>query len=301
MIGGILILPNELTVNPIMGGAGIGKLGKSDTGTAGVLCKDNDTGALCLLTNAHVITENTLIPAERLSTDTPYYMAMKFDQDDRTIGRAYKIKHISSITANTVDCGVITLDGSDVDLVVSRKQVGMSFANVTKFATTAELDSMYFGTRLYSSGLTTGPKGEVGILPDLREATVKLFLSSNDYSTTLAYPRYGGSPFNASMVDCMKYVATKTDVNGTPVYGVSIPGDSGSAVFAEFNGVMKVVGLCSIASVDGYFAGFCRIDNVCAALNISEWPEDTVITGQNQLLPYLNSNSPEFFRCIGIR
>lgn len=295
--------PNQVISSPYEGGARIDFEGVGWKGTSGVLCKDNDTGAICVLTNCHVLADNNLTVGERSVDDQPNYMNrfVTFSDGNRS-GRVYKINHISKNTSNSSDCAISTIRSGFVNLVTSRKQAGMSFSNVTKFATTSELDALTVGTRIYTSGATTGPKGETGVFPpDDREKTVKLFIIQTGYTTVVGPLKRGNEPaFTAVMVDHVKFIASRTDETGDPVYPAVMPGDSGSAVFAEIGGEMKIIGLVNLGGGDGYFGGFCRIDHVCDALNISEWPVDISNPLQNELLPYLDDEAPEYLDVAGL-
>ena len=289
------------TINPLQGGIGINFMPYNWVGTGGVFCKDNDTGALCMLTCTHVLATNNLRVADRSTSDTPNYENRQLGQDVRAIGRVYKFNFLSDTDANYIDCALLTIDDGETNLTTSRKQFGMTPDNITKFATTAELDTIGFGTRIYSSGAKTGPKGELGTLPDLRERTVMLFVSETNVSTLVGpYERFGTSGFYAQFLGGYRIKASRTDASGTAVYGAIMPGDSGSAVYAEFSGEMKLVGLVYAGSTDGYSGIFCRIDQIASALNISEWGVDPITPSQNELLPTLNSATPEYLDIAGL-
>lgn len=292
---------NFTTINPLQGGIGINFMPYNWVGTGGVFCKDNDTGALCMLTCTHVLATNNLRVADRSTSDTPNYENRQLGQDVRAIGRVYKFNFLSDTDANYIDCALLTIDDGETNLTTSRKQFGMTPDNITKFATTAELDTIGFNTRIYSSGAKTGPKGELGTLPDLRERTVMLFVSETNVSTLVGpYERFGTSGFYAQFLGGYRIKASRTDASGTAVYGAIMPGDSGSAVYAEFSGEMKIVGLVYAGSTDGYSGIFCRIDHIATALNISEWAIDPITPSQNELLPTLNSATPEYLDIAGL-
>lgn len=292
---------NQRLVDPIQGGMEVAPIATPWVGTGSVLCKDNDTGAICMLTNCHVISTDTLKVSDRVPTDIPNYEIKHIINGERIVGRFYKSPFLSKTSVNLTDSGLFTIREGLYDVIESRKQVGMTPLNITKFATPAELDTISAGTRIYSSGRTTGAKGETGFFPpDTREHTVKLFVEAVNYSTPVGeYHRPGyGTNFMANFTDGIKFKATETDYTGASLYGVLIHGDSGSAVFADFGGVMKIIGI-AFAS-DGFYGVFCRIDNICAALNISEWPVDSVNPSQNELLPTLNSAAPEYLDVVGL-
>lgn len=293
---------NKGLIDPIQGGLEIEPIATSAGGTGGVLCKDNDTGAICMLTNCHVISGDTLKISDRVNADIPHYETKHITNGNRIIGRFYKSPFVYKNSANLTDSALFTIREGLYDVTESRKQIGMTPLNVTKFATTSELDTIGPGTRIYSSGRTTGGKGETGYFPpDPREHTVKLFVEAINYATPVGeYERPGYvNNFIANFTDGIKYKATETDYTGTPLYGVSRPGDSGSAVYADFGGEMKIVGLLSASDMLSY-AVFCRIDHICEAMNISEWPVDPVNPFQNELLPSLDDEAPEYYDVAGI-
>ena len=81
----------------------------------------------------------------------------------------------------------------------------------------------------------------------------------------------------------ISYVASaSTTTDGDACFYPINSGDSGSALLADFNGTLKIIGLCFAGSTsgspDGYFtvARACRIDRVAQQLNISAFTGQTV-------------------------
>jgi hypothetical protein len=68
----------------------------------------------------------------------------------------------------------------------------------------------------------------------------------------------------------IQFVRPENDPNLSTVCIYPIfPGDSGSALVANFGGVSKIIGLCFAGSP--YYGFACRIDHVASELGIEEW------------------------------
>jgi hypothetical protein len=94
----------------------------------------------------------------------------------------------------------------------------------------------------------------------------------------------GYPPYNAvvQFSDAIIYKFVQDNSSGRPMGGVSIPGDSGSIILADFNGVQKIIGL---NFAGGRFANndpqgnagvACRIDRVASLLNITHWDANSI-------------------------
>lgn len=301
---------NKNQTRPIQGGVAIEDISQGWIGTMGVLCKDNDTGAMCLLSNVHVLADDPLKVSERSMADIPCYDSQLITQGGGSslsisvVGRKYKLKGLSATYNNIADCAIATIKSDTLNLIslsTSRRQCNMTFTNVTKFASTAELNALGFGDRVYSSGSRTGAKGEIRTLPapDGRNMVTKLYIDSANVSVSVGpYTRRGNVVFNAYFTNCISIFASDTDQFGENKYGCTIPGDSGSVVFADFYGIPKIIGL--VFAGNGYTGYVCRIDNVCAALNISQWEDDPVNPIQGEQLEYLDETNPEYLDVEGL-
>jgi len=83
--------------------------------------------------------------------------------------------------------------------------------------------------------------------------------------------------------ECISYIASaNTTTNGNGCYYPINSGDSGSALLANIDGTVKIIGLCfagsTSGSVDGYFTigRACRIDRVAEELNISAFTGQSI-------------------------
>ena len=92
--------------------------------------------------------------------------------------------------------------------------------------------------------------------------------------------------------ECISYIASaSTTTNGNACYYPINSGDSGSALLANINGTVKIIGLCfagsDLGEPDDYMriARACRIDRVAEELNIEAFTGQTV--------NYSNKNNPQ--------
>ena len=177
------------------------------------------------------------------------------------------------------------MDSSVVNTSQSYQYYGLSFTGAPTFATTAEIDDLINNEfDLYSVGRTTGAKGEgVTKLKFLSYDTV--YVNNNLTSGTDRLCRYD---------DCISYIASaSTTTSGNGCFYPINRGDSGSALLADINGELKIIGLSfagsTTGSPDGYFtiARACRIDKVAEQLNISPF------TGQT--INYSDTSNPQVY------
>jgi hypothetical protein len=266
-------------VRPLKGGLQIRNQSLGFLGTMGFIAVDKDTNSLVGVTNAHVMTECFFRANESGRGDFNVYnnnMGQPATSASQRVGvtkRYVPIKGYSS-NVNYVDGAIFTLDESEIDLNESYKYYGFSFESAPPFATTEEIDDLINNDYdLFSVGRTTGAKGE---------GTTKLkFLS---YDTVYVYNDITEATARLTRYDeCISYIAsasTTTDGNGC-FYPIN-SGDSGSALLANINGTIKIIGLSfagsTTGSADGYMtiARACRIDRVAEELNIEAFTGQTV-------------------------
>ena len=266
-------------VRPLKGGLQIRNQSLGFLGTMGFIAVDKDTNSLVGVTNAHVMTECFFRANESGRGDFNVYnnnMGQPATSVSQRVGvtkRYVPIKGYSS-NVNYVDGAIFTLDESEIDLNESYKYYGFSFESAPPFATTEEIDDLINNNYdLFSVGRTTGAKGE---------GTTKLkFLS---YDTVYVYNDITETTARLTRYDeCISYIAsasTTTDGNGC-FYPIN-SGDSGSALLANINGTIKIIGLSfagsTTGSADGYMtiARACRIDRVAEELNIEAFTGQTV-------------------------
>ena len=221
--------PNRNTISPISGGTSI-----QSYCTLGGLVIDNSTNSLAGLTNAHCLPWNiinydvnpfsivfsggifTVFQGE--TSITPQRLGI--------VKNWYPMRSAPNIT--TIDAGLVTIPRELVDFESSYRQIGLTgWTQPMDFATTEEIDDLIFTkANLYSSGRTTGAKGE---------GEMKLVCMATNW-----YFSVPGVTTN----DLILYVASAT----TTPSGFTCPylawfGDSGSMVLADINGVRKIIGL----------------------------------------------------------
>lgn len=170
-----------------------------------------------------------------------------------------------------VDAALITIPSELIDFTTSYRQIGLTgWTQPMDFATTEEIDNLIFTKpNLYSSGRTTGAKGE---------GQMKLVCMATNFYSNFS---------NTSTEDLIVYVASATTTpNGTSCPYPATFGDSGSMVLADVDGARKIIGLVAeLLTFDGLEAvGVCRIDNIRNALNISPWTGQTNVNFSNSAI-----------------
>jgi formylglycine-generating enzyme required for sulfatase activity len=159
--------------------------------------------------------------------------------------------------------------------------LGFNETGPLPFATTAEIDNLiFFHIPLAISSRTTGAKNtNCGIIATELHASAALYSEKclpkdkqyasqkiEFYDPNFDFWR-GGQRKIVYYNDLVKFEYA----DGSS--GVSIGGDSGSAVIAEtLGGVRKIVGLVFLGEASaGTYGYFCRIDKIASILNVSEW------------------------------
>jgi len=214
-----------------------------------------------------------------------------------------------------------------IDFTSSYQQLGFTTASLytssLPFATTAEIDGMidplspYYNPPIYSSGRTTGPKGE--------DPCPLRFLGFSNIPTLPASIQ--GNPTTVTYVDVMDFVKPVNDSSwkpGDPTGSASVctfpayPGDSGSTVIANFSGTYKIIGILFAGNGgprDGALYGLpfnfiypptkftaCRIDNVASELGIKAWTGSIAPVVDHDTIDYRTvsgSNDDKILNCSG--
>lgn len=274
---------------PLLGGISIGTedpLG--GTGTLGGIVKDNEDGTCCILSNNHVLVNDAIINS--------YKDPAK---------EAYSIRYLRSIQPGTVDNGnpdtdyigyvkrYYPLDPNSTNNYIdaalscinkragdntSFKFLGLDNDRALNFATTSEINSLIDNDiPLFKSGRTTGFTGGSSCPIKALEINVSILVGS-----------YGmqDSGVDIDFADQILFAYQDLNSEGFPRENVVVPGDSGSFLIGEFNGVKKIVGLIfASGSLDGttpWNGGVaCRIDRVKDLLNITRW-NGTNFKGDNR-------------------
>ncbi len=257
---------NQNYIRPLKGGLQITNYDSNSFGTLGFIAVDNETNALVAITNNHVAIRNGFYTTDRdqynedNEVNTPMYQPANGSSTFGSVMRYVALRlpgpdPINPIP-NYVDAAAISVNPTDISFTESFKQHGISYNLPMPFATTSEIDNLLTtNPPLYSSGRTTGAKtGACGL------TTLGIF------GNTFVYPYDNGTIDNNVILfnDLIHYTRANPDCE----WPIS-PGDSGSALIADFNGTYKIIGL---AFAGGSNVGSaCRIDRVAQELNISAW------------------------------
>lgn len=255
-------------------------------GTMGLLAKDNETNSLVGVTNNHVIIYDAFICSQRSPGGTNASMVNNIKGNrvvqpnepgsywgsGYSIGVVKRYYPIRTGVHNKIDAALIAINNPSLVNSSSWNQLNLTPPPSYPWATTAEINSLPIGSILYSSGRTTGAKGE---------GTTKLRILSYGTVGSIPYNRQG-SDVNVSYNECIFFVATlnPTGAIGDTCYDPISGGDSGSALIAEIGGVKKIIGLVFAGSSD--YTGktvqgiACRIDYIASLMNISEWNGESI-------------------------
>jgi hypothetical protein len=279
---------NRGFIRPLKGGISTTSQNQPGSmGTLGFIAVDNAKNALVGVTNNHVVVGNAFYTALRTNSPVNEYQDNVYQPSPwepnspgiaYTIGEVVRYVPIQTCTFNQVDGALITMDPSFVTNAESFKQYGITYNTPMPFATTAEIDGMiipgspYYNPPIYSSGRTSGVKS--GSLCGLTISAINEIIPINGYNLNDQPPKTPVT-FNRTI----KYART----DGQCPFPI-VPGDSGSALIASFNGVFKIIGLAFAGGT--YFAYANRIDDVASQLNISAWDGTT----KN----YFNTGSRQF-------
>jgi hypothetical protein len=286
---------NRNKFRPLQGGISVTQYSPNSrsAGTLGFLAVDTQTNSLVGVSNNHVLVGDAFLASERelwrehtTISNTFAVQPGSLDENvgtDNAIGLIKRYVPIVGLgTYNTVDAALTTINESDINYSESYKQFGMTgWSHPLEFASTAEIDSIVTNqNNLFSSGRTTGPKGE---------GQTKLFAESLTQTSNIQYD-YQGVTRVVQFSDCIKFIASaSTTTPGKTCEWVINRGDSGSALVADFSGTRKIVGLVFAGAFeDGVntYGLANRIDKVVEQLSISAWTGNTNVyfsdTGSTQ-------------------
>ena len=271
---------NRGFIRPLKGGISItsqNQLGK--VGTLGFIAVDNDKNALVGVTNNHVVVGNAFYTALRNTSPANEYQDSYYQPGESgfqgnpayIVGEVVRYVPIHANAYNQVDGALVTVAPSSISNAESFKQYDIAYNIPMPFATTAEIDSLLTTNPiLYSSGRTSGVKS--GSLCSLTTFALNQILPINGYNLD-------GNIIPVTFNRTIGFTRTSAECP-FPI----VPGDSGSALLASFNGVYKIIGLVFAGST--YYGFANRIDDVAAQLNISAWDG----TAKN----YFNTGSRQF-------
>jgi hypothetical protein len=280
-VNGANAVVNKALTRPLVGGLSItSKNNVSTVGTMGFIAVHSETQTLVGVTNNHVTIQDAFFTSEQNLAgviQNEYSPVDYIYQNGETgsvpvdpaytIGQSLRYVPISKTNPNYVDGAIFSLEAADVSISTSYQQAGVvDYTLPLPFASTSEIDNLLTSNpMLYSSGRTTGPKGGAS-------CPMRVFALFTSLSP--AYKLQGvNTP--ATFLDAITYVKPENDpslvtICANPVY----PGDSGSALIADFGGVRKIIGLVFAGGQVGgiYYYGYAnRIDRVASELGIEAW------------------------------
>jgi len=270
---------NRATTRPLVGGLSmqISNL-PGYVGTFGFIAVDTNTQALVGVTNNHVLIQDAFYTSDRSLINgvyqNEYSPINNVYQNGETyppppsnqIGRSLRYVPIKQTGYNEVDCGIFSINESDIDtgpISSSVMQAGDAYTAPLPFATTAEIDTLLTtNPMIYSSGRSTGPKGGT---------SCPMRISAIFTAFPIGYRKQGISTI-VYFQDQLEFVKPENDPSlsvlcPNPIIG----GDSGSALIADFEGVRKIIGLVFAARVSANTGYANRIDNVASEIGIEAW------------------------------
>ncbi len=296
--------PNRQTIRPIMGGISLTSKTKLGTmGTLGFIAVDIETQALVGVTNNHVVIRDSFYSNQRnplgiVENEYDINDGGSYEPDEVYQSGEFISPPLSNKIGNvvryvpiykTTDGGINRVDGALVsvecdpviDFSESFKQYGLPFTTPMEFATTSEIDNILTSNpNLFSSGRTTGAKGNNDC--PLRVFSVGVNIPVTPY-------KLQGVNETVNFSDVIQFVRPENDPNLSticiyPIY----PGDSGSALIADFGGTAKIIGLVFAGSE--YYGFACRIDHVASELGIEAWLGGVKPTIDNDTIEFITVN-----------
>lgn len=260
-------------------------------GTMGFIAIDNITGCLVGVTNNHVVVKNAFYTSQRdvdnvenESDDSVYQPVIG---NNYYVGKVMRYVPFSISTTDNVDATIFSVNSSRISTSESWKQLesildGETYQtvlfgpNIMPFASSGEINSITSSTPVSSYGRSTNSKQGV---------ICGLSVTSNDLMGYTVVDYENGQYLMDVTFDHVIYFTRIDPDCPYPIYR----GDSGSVLIADFSGTWKIIGLCFAGST--YGGGACRIDQIAAKLNISEW--------DGNVAPFIDVDSVEIKTVVG--
>jgi hypothetical protein len=273
---------NRDLVRPLVGGLSITNFTSmsGSAGTMGFVAVDNQTNSLVGVTNAHVVVDDPFLDSTRnnnfIATNVaddivcqPSSAESGYVGVNNGIGIIKRYEPMVPFPGrNTVDGALFTLNEDDINTSTSYQQLGLTgWTQPLDFATLTEINNLVLsGTNLYSTGRTTGAKGE---------GDMKLLPYAIAVSTTVIGYENQGVLTQTDFDECIMFMASaSTTPTNTICQNPLVPGDSGSCLIAQLGSERKIIGLNFAAST--YFGYANYITNVESSLDISPYSGQTV-------------------------
>jgi hypothetical protein len=274
---------NRNKFRPLKGGVSISNFSvlSDRVGTFGFIAVDNETNSLVGVTNGHVIIDDQFICSDRSPTsqitNVLGHSVVQPNEygnssSSNSIGIVKKYLPIVNDGYNYADVALFTLKKEDLDESISFMQEGLNYNFWLPFATTEEIDNLLnTNPDLYYSGRTSGARGE-------GEIKLKIYqLGSNAYVDL----NLQNQPTRADFADVIAFRAFDSSLNNGVALDCPLnPGDSGSALIANIDGIRKIIGLVFAGGFNQYgtiLTGLAnRIDRISDLINISPWNGDLI-------------------------
>lgn len=264
---------NRGTIRPLKGGISVTSYNNQDAiGTLGFMAVDTFTQALVGISNNHVLISDGFYTSDRNLTglkenelsDNVYQTGETGTNPILKIGEVLRYVPLNLLSTNTVDAAMTSVASADISNSESIKQYGLSNSTAMPFASTSEINNLLStNPLLYSSGRTTGAKGE---------GSCGLRVLSIGASAPISGYTLQGVTKTINFSDCIVFTRTNPQCP-SPIAS----GDSGSALIANFSGTWKIIGLVFAGGTSASnYVGFAnRIDNVASQLGIESWDGTT--------------------------
>ncbi len=315
---------NRQYTRPLRPGVTMSSLNTPGTvGTLGTFVRDVASGAILGLTNNHVTIEDASYTSQRSTTGsspiendyspTNYvYQGSEGGMEvvSNQVGQSVRYSPTflqSSGIANQIDAALFSVQLGDIDTKTSWQPIGLEtiITSNPPFASTNELGTLFTtNPDIFSSGRTSGARGN-GVCGHLRVYQTDVVINVG--------MRIQGVNQLVQFNNCISVIRPDDSTPTSQQPGCLNPGlqgDSGSAVYANIGGTIKLVGLlfagsCNMGMMPPEYSGntccsgtvgvnacstifyFCRIDEIASQLGVEWWDPSGTLT-------FVNPNTIEY-------